>query len=624
MVAAGALALWALAWFGGPPLLKSQIEKRGSQALGRELRVDAIEVSPRLLAVTLQGLRIAGTAGGTDTDVPPLLQIERVHLDLHMRSLWRLAPVVEAMQLTAPRLHLTRLGDGRYDIDDLIERFAPADPPQADEPLRFALFNLQLSDGELIFDDRPVGRIHRLGGIRLDLPFLSNLPDDVQIEVEPRLAFVLDGSAIDIGGTTTPFAQGRRSAFELRFDKLPLDGWWVYWPKHLPVRASGGVLDSALSIDFEQRDDGRNSIVLRGRVDIDGIALRAAHDDAPLLQWSKLAVMLDEVRPLERRVGLQSVRLEGLRGQLRRDAQGRLQLPGLAAAAPGAGDAGTPAVVAAASAASAASVPVPAAPPSTASAASAASAGGAGVSSAWSLSLAKFEIDAARIDFSDDSTTPPTQLALDAVTLSLTEVRWPVETDAALTFRARLLAADQPSGDLDVKGQLNDRQARLELSLQDLQLVAAAPYLRPWLRPQVSGSASAEARIDWAWGAAAPRQLLDVPMLRVTGFALDDLLPPTRPARRGASARAGKAAAQTAAAVAAVEIADLRADLLQRQLSIGAVRLQDPDGRVAARCRLALRRRAMAADGAARRRRRAFGAGGRARPGGTRMAGRPR
>ncbi len=552
-VAAGALALWALVWFGGPPLLKSQIEKRGSAALGRQLSAEAIEVSPRLLALTLQGLRVAGPPG---VDTEPLLHIERLHLDLHMRSLWRLAPVVESLELQAPKLRLARLGDGHYDVDDLIERFKPAKAPEpASEPARFALFNLQLRDGEVIFEDRPVGRTSRLGDIRLDLPFLSNLPDDVQIKVEPHLAFVLDGSAVDIGGTTTPFAQGRRSSFEIRLDKLPLDGWWVYWPKQLPVRASGGVLDTALNIDFEQHNDGQNAVAVGGRVEVDDVTLLAADDEAPLAQWRKLAVLLDEVRPLERRVALQSVRLDGARVQLHRDARGKLKLPGIGVGEATALAPDTTAVVAsAASGASASSSSVASAP---------------GGPPAWKLSLARFDLDDARVEFSDDSTAPPVQLALDAIALSLADVRWPVEADAVLKASARLLAAEQPVGELTLDGAVTDQQARIQVSLKDLQLAPAAPYLRPWLRPRVNGIVSAEARIDWAAGTTTPRQLLDVSALRVVGLTLDESSAP-QPAKPGKPAPA-------AAAVAAVEVAELRADLLQRRLAVGAVRLQRPE-----------------------------------------------
>ena len=154
-VLAALLLLLALAWLALPPLLKWQLETRGSQLLGRELRVDELRFTPTTLALTLRGLSV-GAAPGSPTPAPQL-QIERVFVDLDARSLLRLAPVVEAIEIDAPKLRLARTSPGHYDIDDLLQRFSAAPAPQPPaEPARFALFNLRLSGGEVTLDDRPV------------------------------------------------------------------------------------------------------------------------------------------------------------------------------------------------------------------------------------------------------------------------------------------------------------------------------------------------------------------------------------------------------------------------------------------------------------------------------------
>ena len=59
--------LWGVAWLAVPPLLKWQLETRGSELLGRELRVDEVRFAPATLALTLQGLRLAGAPGDADS-----------------------------------------------------------------------------------------------------------------------------------------------------------------------------------------------------------------------------------------------------------------------------------------------------------------------------------------------------------------------------------------------------------------------------------------------------------------------------------------------------------------------------------------------------------------------------
>ena len=57
---------------------------------------------------------------------PPLLEIKRVHADAAILSLFRLAPVIDALDIDAPTLRVARIDDGRYDIDDILQRLAAA------------------------------------------------------------------------------------------------------------------------------------------------------------------------------------------------------------------------------------------------------------------------------------------------------------------------------------------------------------------------------------------------------------------------------------------------------------------------------------------------------------------
>ena len=65
---------------GLPPLLKHLVETRGSALLGRDVRLDAAEVSLWRLTLTLHGLRVAGA--GADADARPQLEVRRLHADL--------------------------------------------------------------------------------------------------------------------------------------------------------------------------------------------------------------------------------------------------------------------------------------------------------------------------------------------------------------------------------------------------------------------------------------------------------------------------------------------------------------------------------------------------------------
>ena len=542
--AVGAAVLLVLAaWLAVPPLLKWQLETRGSEMLGRDLRVAEVKFSPFALALTFRHLTLAAAPG--DATAPPQLQIERLFVDISARTLLRLAPVIDAIEIDAPQLRLARLGDGRNDIDDLLQRLAApqADAKPDDEPQRFALFNLRLARGEVLLDDRPVDARHELRDIVLDLPFLSNLPDDLQIKVEPRLAFVLDGSAFDSRGRSTPFAQGRASEFDIRFDKLDLSRWWAYLPKTLPVAAQGGALDADLKLRFEQSAAAGTKLELQGRIALHDTAVTLP-DDAPLLSWQSLRVQLAHVQPLLRRVQLESVQLDGAVLHVRRDAGGVLQLMQLADAA-------------------ASRAPAPAAPASAAASAATARAGDTG----WSLQLPLLELNGAQLHWHDASLQPAAEASLDAVQVRVEQLRWPVEGEAPVQLQAQLLAGGKAAGQLSAQGVATDKQARVGVKLTDIDLVLAEPYLRQFLRPQASGRIQAVAEIDWA-GGDAPRLALELPSASVDAFRLSQA-----PAvAQGRKAPAPEVLAQWQS----LALADLRADLLQRRASLGSLSLSKP------------------------------------------------
>jgi len=249
----GLLLLWMLAWVAVPPLLKWQLQARLSEVLGRTVTIGEVGFKPWTLELTFGDLVIAGTpAGPANTaavpsdpnaanaakppKIEPLLQIQRLHVNVSGSSLFRLAPVLEEFDVDAPRVHVTHVSPGHYDIDDLIARFTPKPDPKAapSEPARFALYNVQIRNAQLRFDDRPVGRVHTVESLNLSLPFISNLPAQVDVKVEPRLAFKLNGSAFDSGAQATPFAQTRSGTLNWKTADLDLGPYLVYLPESLP------------------------------------------------------------------------------------------------------------------------------------------------------------------------------------------------------------------------------------------------------------------------------------------------------------------------------------------------------------------------------------------------------
>lgn len=535
------LLLWALAWLAVPPLLQSQAQSRLSALLGRSVEIGAVDFRPWSLELTVRDVAIGPAPGASQ----PLLRWSRAYVNADAGSLWRRAPVIAAAELDGLQLHLTRTAPGHYDIDDLLARFAtaPAPPAEASPPARFALYNLRLRDAALSFDDRPAQRVHRVESLQVSLPFVSNLPAFVDVNVEPHVAFKLDGTAFDSGAQSTPFAQRRRGELKLAFAGLDLASYAGYLPASLPVRLQRAVLDADLSLRFELPEGADPSVTLAGSSTLHQLAL-ADSAGAPLLGWKRLQVGLRDVQPLARRIALGAITLDGAQLQVTRAADGRLNLQALG------GPAATPAD----------SQPVPA------PAASAASSGAAGTApEGWQASLEKFELTDARVLWNDATTRPAAALQVEALRVVAENWAWPLKPGSPLSVAATLRgqAAQAPAvGQLSVDARVGMSEATATLELADLVLAELAPYASQALLPRLEGRAGLKGRVDWSGDAAAPRM-----QLMLDSASLADLRLVTGSGR----------AARDEVALKQLTLADARIDLLAQQVELGRVTLVQPN-----------------------------------------------
>ncbi|WP_298435993.1 DUF748 domain-containing protein [Ottowia sp.] len=457
---AGLLALWVLTWAAVPPLLKWQGQKIASEQLGRQVRIGKVDFKPWTLELVLDNVTVAG-AGGQGTQ----LAIGRLYADAALASLWRLVPVVDAVRIEQPVLHLRHDGDGHYDIDDILQRLAarPASP-EPSEPQRFAVYNIELTGGAIDFDDRAVGRVHQVRQLDLSVPFVSNLPDERAVKVVPRLGFVVNGSPFGSSAQALPFADSLKTDAAFRLARLDLKPYLGYLPAGLPLRLTAATVDADLKLAFEQTP--RPSLRVYGTVDVSGLkSVDVAGREA--LAFDALQLQLADVRPLEQRVHLAQVALAGPQMALRRDRQGRLNLllgdatanpdapeKGAAGArqerAGGQKDAENPAsgasVSASASAAASRAAAAPAASaapnraPATSSAASAASGAGSAprpprtavpvAPPSWQLQIDHLAVQGGSLDWQDETTAgdgaPAASVRLNALQLTADSVRYPL------------------------------------------------------------------------------------------------------------------------------------------------------------------------------------------------------
>ena len=85
--------------------------------------------------------------------------------------------------------------------------------------MQFAVSNIQLRDGEVTIDDQLLGKQHKVEKIQIDVPFIANLPADVDVFVQPLVQMVIDGSPLRIAGVAKPFQATRDSVVDLKLHR---------------------------------------------------------------------------------------------------------------------------------------------------------------------------------------------------------------------------------------------------------------------------------------------------------------------------------------------------------------------------------------------------------------------
>ena len=488
---AGLIGLWLLTWLAVPPLLKGPLERIASEQLGRTVTVGGIDFQPWSLEFALRDVAVAGANGA-----PPQLTIGRIYADGELQSLLRLAPVVDAFTIDNPVLRITHLGDGRYDVDDIVAKVtAPKKDPEPDQgPARLALYNLALTGGSIDFIDNSVGATHTVRDLALKVPFISTLPSQREVKVEPHLAFALDGSRFDSSAQGTPFAQTGQADAQIRLDGLNLAPYLGYLPANLPVKVLGATLDADVKVAFEQHP--RMAVKLTGTVQASGVRM-ADRQGADLLSYERLKIDMADVRPLEQVVRLQHVELTAPVVTATRDAAGLINLAQLAAPAPQPTAAKGKATAPAAPASSA--EPASSSPPASASAAPASASQAKAktqAAPAWAVEVATAAVRGGTLRWADATTRPAAAVQATEFTLEAADIALPFAKDNAkpFTFKGGLKLQGST---LSFTGEATDQKAQVNTTLNALALQLAAPYLAQSLEPTVTGQLTGDVGVLW-------------------------------------------------------------------------------------------------------------------------------
>lgn len=556
------------AWWAAPEQLRQHVELRGTEALGRPVRLQQLQLSLVPLRVTLQGLEVGESAGargaaasarGLSTATaagsapvptagsvlapaptaapapapaassPGLLQVQRLEVEVNPWSLWRREPEVTRLLVEGWSVHLSRSTSGAWSVDDLLRRFRQTEPPapQAGPPMLFTLRDLDLRGGRLSLEDGQHGQRHEFSQLQMSLPWWSNRPADAQREVQARLSLRVNGAPVSLQASAWPLRA--QAAVQARLDVSGLDlaPLWAWWPSDAPLRPQQGSLEARIDLRGEQAPGGAWQWGVSGPVALNALSV-VNGQGAPMASWERLELGLQDVRPLDKAIHLAGVRLTGGQVHVRRDRQGRLEWASLGTASPVTPQAFTPAAP------------------------------------GWDIRSGPVAVEGLQVQWSDQVPQPAVRARVSALDLRMDQLSWPVRAPSAFELKARI---EPPGGQgvgprqalsLALQGTASDEAARVSWRVGPLALTPWQPYLANVLQPVLQGTARAEGQLLWAAG-ARPALAASVRSLHMDDFQAR--LP-------------GGASPPLAWKSLAVE--GLRADLIARRVEVGQVTWREP------------------------------------------------
>ena len=464
-----------------PWVARPRLESALTEALHRPVQIQNLTFNPFILRATLSGISVREQG-------QPVLSVGRITANLQLSSIWQRGPVLSELTVDHPVISLVRLAPQRYNWSDLLESKPTA--PDADKGLpRFALYNIRLINGRIDFADKVSQRRDTIDGIQIGVPFISSLPVFVETEVEPHLAFRLDGAPFELNGKSTPFGTTRQSTLDLRVNDLDIPRYLAYLPAQAGWRLPAAKLDSNLQLVFREENHAPQ-LRLSGSATLRDVQLQ---DEAgqELASVNRLQANLADVRPLAGVYHLAGLTSDGLGLRVARGEHGALNW--------------ADAFVPAAPDQSAASKKARASAP----AASAASAAPADHAQAMQLVIDKVQLQNSRVDWQDASVKPTVNLRLQPLTLEASNISNLAGKPAQINLRAQ--SADGQT----LAQQITLTQSPLHITgqteLKNVPLTAAQPYAAPWINATLEqGKLSLQGQFDYTAGSSPHLQNVKV------------------------------------------------------------------------------------------------------------------
>ena len=463
LIAGIILALYTIGgFFVAPKIVKSQLEKRASALLAREVTVQKVRVNPYALSVTLEGFDIREANGQA-----PFLGWDRLYVNFDALKSLLGAWTFSDIELDGFHVGAELRKDGSFNFTDIVNRFA-ATPPGAQAPATPAalppirVISLKVNNARATFADASRTRPFRttLGPTTFSATEFRTAKDrgapyhfEAVTESGEKLAWSGTLSAVPVASTG-----------ELQLENIALAKYAPYYADLVQADVTEGKL--SLQGRYEMKFDGDDRVMklLGGAAQLHGLKLVERANQAVAFELPSLEVTGVSADALALKAVIASVTLTGGRVHARREKDGSINLLTML----------QPPAAEAVAAATPTPGPAPTAQPSPAK--------------LPDFKLGEVALKNFQVEIADLAAPRPAQLTLGNIQASLKDV-----TLADGAVMPLSLALDwAPQGTVKVEGTVAlkpEIKADLKTNVTALALLPLSPYLEQFANARIAQGA---------------------------------------------------------------------------------------------------------------------------------------
>jgi len=316
----------AVGFFVLPPIFKSLLVKKLSENLHRQVTINQIKINPYTLSLTVKGFVIKER-----TSSETFVSFDELYLNLQSLSALRMALILKEIRLKQPYIRIFRNEETSYNFSDLLEKkeSKPAEKPtEKPKPLRFSLNNIRIENGSIDIWDGPKQTKHTVRELNIGVPFLSNIPSNINVFTQPAFSVKINETPYRLQGNTKPFADTLETVFDININNLDIPYYLAYLPMKLNFKIVSAFLDVQTKVSFIQYKDKGPALTVTGGLSLKKVALDDNKKN-PLFRLPLLEVGIAPTEPLKKIVHLSKVSLQSPEVEIKRDQTGSLNVSSL-------------------------------------------------------------------------------------------------------------------------------------------------------------------------------------------------------------------------------------------------------------------------------------------------------